>query len=123
MASVERQQHALEVLRCINKAITNLRLYPEQSVQAINAVEAAYAELNVFLGLYDALCFGLHKGMATLDGTIFERKEREQLGELTLVDFLDKAGFEVMTLSQGMDRQRFKQVLSFFTTNPEQMQK
>ncbi len=123
MASVERQQHALEVLRCINKAITNLRLYPEQSVQAINAVETAYAELNVFLGLYNALCFGLHKGVATLDGTIFERKEREQLGELTLVDFLDKAGLEVMTLKQGIERESFRQVLSFFTTNPEQIQK
>lgn len=123
MASVERQQHALEVLRSINKAITNLRLYPEQSVQAVNAVDAAYAELNIFLGLYDALCFGLHKGVATLDGTLYERKEREQLGELALVDFLDKAGLTVMTLSQGIDRQRFKQILSFFTTNPEQMQK
>lgn len=123
MASVERQQHALEVLRCINKAITNLRLYPGQSVQVLNAVEKAYSELKIYLALYSALCFGLHKGVATLDGTIYERKEREQLDELALVDFLDKAGLTVMTLSQGIDRQRFRQVLSFFTTNPEQIHK
>ncbi len=123
MASVERQQHALEVLRCINKAITNLRLYPEQSVQVINAVEEAYAELKIFLGLYDALCFGLHKGVATLDGTLYGKKEREQLDELALVDFLDKAGLERMTLSPGIDRLKFKQLLSFFATNPDHIQK
>lgn len=123
MASVERQQHALEVLKSINKAITNLRLYPEQSVQVVNAVETAYAELKIFSGLYGVLCFGLHKGVATLDGTLYEKKEREQLDELALVDFLDKAGLEVMTLTQGIDRQSFKQVVSFFVTNPEQIQK
>ncbi|MBW6520273.1 MAG: cyclic nucleotide-binding domain-containing protein [Desulfoarculaceae bacterium] len=123
MASIDRQQHALEVLRSINKAITNLRLYPGQSVQVVKAVEKAYSELKVFLRLYDALCFGFHKGVPTLDSFIFERKEREQLDALSLVDSLEKAGFEKMTLARGIDRKRFKQVLSFFTATPEQIQK
>lgn len=123
MASVDRQQHALEVLKCINKAVTNLRLYPEQSVQVVNTVENAYSELKIFLRLYEALRFGLHKGVPTLDGSIFERKGREQLDALALVDSLDRAGLEVMTLAQGIDRKRFKQVLSFFTATPEQIQK
>jgi CRP-like cAMP-binding protein len=123
MASIEQQQHALEVLKLINKAITNLRLYPEQSVQVVNAVENAYVELKAFLRLYEALRFGLHKGVPTLNGVIFERKEREQLDALALVDFLGKAGFTVLTLTPGMDRKRFKQVLSFFTANPDQIQK
>ena len=123
MVSVDRQQHALEVLKCINKAITNLRLYPEQSVQVSNTVEKAYSELKVFLRLYGTLNFGFHKGVPTLDGVIFERKGREQLDDLSLVDFLDKAGLTGMTLAQGLDRKRFKQVLSFFTTHHEQIQK
>ncbi|MBU0664859.1 MAG: cyclic nucleotide-binding domain-containing protein [Proteobacteria bacterium] len=123
MASVDRQQHALEVLKFINKAITNIRLYPEQSVQVSNTVEKAYSELKTFLRLYGTLNFGLHKGVPTLDGVIFERKGREQLDDLSLVDFLDKAGLRGMTLAQGLDRKRFKQVLSFFTTHHEQIQK
>ncbi|MDO9040844.1 MAG: cyclic nucleotide-binding domain-containing protein [Desulfocapsaceae bacterium] len=123
MTSIERQQHALEVLKCINKAITNLRLYPEQSAQVINAVEKAYTELKIFLRLYQNLRFGLHKGVPTLNGTIFEKKEREQLDALALVDALGKAGLQMMTLTPGMDRRRLKQVLSFFTANPEQIYK
>jgi CRP-like cAMP-binding protein len=123
MVSVDRQQHALEVLKCINKAITNLRLYPEQSVQVSNTVEKAYSELKVFLRLYGTLNFGFHKGVPSLDGVIFERKRREQLDDLALVDFLDKVGLTGMTLAQGLDRKRFKQVLSLFTTHHEQIQK
>ncbi len=123
MASIAQQQHALEVLKLINKAITNLRLYPEQSVQVINAVENAYVEMKAFLRLYEALRFGLHKGVPTLNGVIFERKEREQLDALALVDSLGKAGFTVLTLTPGMDRKRFKQVLSFFIATPDQIQK
>ncbi|MDD3813014.1 MAG: cyclic nucleotide-binding domain-containing protein [Desulfocapsaceae bacterium] len=123
MVSVDRQQHALEVLKYINKAITNLRLYPEQSVQVGNTVEKAYSELKIFLRLYGTLNFGLHKGVPTLDGVIFERRGREQLDDLSLVDFLDKAGLTGMTLVQGLDRKRFKQILSFFTTHHEQIQK
>ena len=123
MASIDRQQHALEVLKGINKAITNLRLYPEQSVQVINAVENAYGELKIFLRLYQTLCFGLHKGIPTLNGTLFEKKEREQLDALALVDALNKAGLQTMTLTSGMDRRKFKQVLSFFTAHPEQIHK
>ena len=123
IASIERQQHALEVLKCINKAITNLRLYPEQSAQVINAGEKAYTELKIFLRLYQNLRFGLHKGVPTLNGTIFEKKEREQLDALALVDALGKAGLQMMTLTPVMDRRRFKQVLSFFTANPEQIYK
>ncbi|MFH2124753.1 MAG: cyclic nucleotide-binding domain-containing protein [Pseudomonadota bacterium] len=123
MASVDRQQHALEVLKCINKAITNLRLYPEHSVQVSNTVEKAYSELKIFLRLYGTLNFGFDKGVPTLDGVIFERKGREQLDDLSLVDFLDKAGLPGMHLAQGLDRKRFKQILSFFTTHQEQMQK
>jgi CRP-like cAMP-binding protein len=123
MASIEQQQQALDVLKCINKAITSLRLYPEQSVQVINAVEKAYTELKAFLRLYQSLRFGLHKGVPTLNDTIFERKEREQLDALVLVDALGKAGFQVMNLTPGMDRKRFKQVLSFFTASPEQLNK
>ena len=123
MASIEQQQHALDVLKCINKAITNLRLYPEQSIQVINAVEKAYTELKIFLRLYQSLRFGLHKGVATLNETIFERREREQLDALILVDALDKAGLQVMNLTPGMDRRKFKQMLSFFTASPEQLHK
>ncbi len=123
MASIEQQQHALDVLKCINKAITNLRLYPEQSIQVINAVEKAYTELKIFLRLYQSLRFGLHKGVATLNDTIFERREREQLDALILVDSLDKAGLQVMNLTPGMDRRKFKQMLSFFTASPEQLHK
>lgn len=123
MASIDRQQHALEVLKSINKAITNLRLYPEQSVQVLNAVEKAYSDLKIYVRLYEALCFGLHKGVPTLDNSIFERKGREQLAALSLIDSLEKAGFEVMTLAQGIDRKRFKRVLSFFTATPEQIQR
>ncbi len=123
MSSLDRQQHALEVLKFINKAITNLRLYPEQSVQVSNTVEKAYSELKTFLRLYGSLNFGLHKGVPTLDGVIFERKGREQLDDLSLVDFLDKAGLTGMALAQGLDRKRFKQVLSFFTTHHEQIHK
>lgn len=123
MASIEQQQHALDVLKCINKAITNLRLYPEQSIQVINAVEKAYIELKVFLRLYQSLRFGLHNGVPSLNDTILERREREQLAALVLVDALDKAGFQVMNLTPGMDRKRFKQMLSFFTASPEQLNK
>ena len=123
MASIEHQQHALDVLKCINKAITNLRLYPEQSIQVINAVEKAYTELKIFLRLYQSLRFGLYKGVPSLDDTLFERREREQLDALSLVDALDKAGFQVMNLTPGMDRKRFKQMLSFFTASPEQLNK
>ncbi|MEK6201902.1 MAG: HEAT repeat domain-containing protein, partial [Desulfobulbaceae bacterium] len=123
MASIDRQQHALEVLKSINKAVTNLRLYPEQSVQVLNAVEKAYSELKAYIRLYEALCFGLHKGVPTLDNSLFEKKGREQLAALSFVDSLEKAGFEGMTLTQGIDRKRFKQVLSFFTATPEQIQK
>ncbi len=123
MASIEQQRHALEVLKYINKAITNLRLYPEQSVQVINAVEKAYTELKIYLRLYQSLRFGLHKGVPTLNNTLFGRKEREQLDALLLVDVLAKAGLQVMTLTPGVDRRRFKQVLSFFTASPEQIHK
>lgn len=129
MGSVDRQQHALEVLKSVNKAVTNLRLYSEQSAQATNAVEKAYSELKSYLRLYQTLCFGLDNGLnnglrdglPTLDGIVFEKKAREQLGALTLVDSLARAGFERMTLSQGIDRKRFKQILSFFTATPEQI--
>jgi len=123
MASVDRQQHALEVLKCINKAITNLRLYSDQSAQAINATEKAYAELKLFLRLYKTFCFGLCDGVPTLEGITFDRKGREQLDALTLVDTLAKSGFEGLTLNQGMDRKRLKQLLSFFVATPEQIQK
>ncbi len=123
MVSIEQQRHVLEVLKYINKAITNLRLYPEQSVQVINAVEKAYTELKIFLRLYQALRFGLDKGVPILNDTIFERKEREQLDALVLVDALDKAGLQLMNLTPGMDRRRFKQVLTFFTASPEQIHK
>ena len=123
MASVDRQQHALEVLKCINKAITNLRLYSDQSAQAINATEKAYAELKLFLRLYKTFCFGLCDGVPTLEGIAFDRKGREQLNALTLVDTLAKSGFEGLTLNQGMDRKRLKQLLSFFVATPEQIQK
>jgi len=129
MGNVDRQQHALEVLKSVNKAVTNLRLYSEESAQAKNAVEKAYSELKIYLRLHKTLCFGLdiglnnglHDGLPTLDGIVFERKAREQLDALTLVDSLAKAGFERMTLSQGIDRKRFKQFLSFFTATPEQI--
>jgi len=123
MASVDRQQRALDVLKHINKAITNLRLYSDQSVQALNTVEKAYSELKSFLRGYKNLCFGLHAGVATLDGIAIDRKGREQLAALTLVDTIAKAGFEGITLNQGLDRKRFKQILSFFTATPEQIQK
>jgi len=123
MANVDRQQHALEVLKYINKAITNLRLYSEQSAQALNAAEKAYAELKLFLRLYKTFCFGLRDGVPTLDGIAFDRKGREQLDALTLVDTLAKSGFERLTLSQGIDRKRLKQLLSFFVATPEQIQK
>jgi len=123
MASIDRQQHALDVLKYINKAITNLRLYSDQSVQALNAVEKAYAELKGFLRVHKSLCFGLHAGVATLDGIVIDRKGREQLAALTMVDSLAKGEFEGMALTQGLDRKRFKQILSFFTATPEQIQK
>jgi len=86
-------------------------------------VEKAYSELKSFLRQYHGLCFGLHGGVATLDGVSIDRKGREQLAALTMVDTLARAGFEGMTLTQGLDRKRFKRVLSFFTATPEQIQK
>ncbi len=121
MASSEQQQHALNVLKGMNKAITTLRLYPEQSAQVENAVETAYSDLKPFTRLYKQLSLGLEKGVPALDGIIFDRNSREQLNGLSMIGMLDKAGFEVMTLGQGIDRKRFKQILSFFTTSPEQI--
>lgn len=121
MGSIERQQHALEVLKSVNKAVTNLRLYSEQSAQAMNAVEKAYSESKVYLRLHKSLCFGLDDGAPTLDGVVFEKKAREQLDALTLVDFLARTGLAQMTLSQGIDRKHFKRILSFFTATPEQI--
>lgn len=123
MTGRDRQQHAVEVIKYLNKAVTNIRLYPEQSVQVVNAVESAYAELKAFLRSYRVLDFKLHKGVPTLDGVIFDRKSREQLDALLLVDFLDKSGLHCMALAQGIDRKRLKQILSVFTATPEQIQK
>jgi CRP-like cAMP-binding protein len=123
MASVDRQQHALDVLKSLNKAITNIRLYPEQSAQAVNAVEQAYTELKGYLRLYNVLRFGLVEGVPTLDDVLFEKKGREQLNALSLIDFLNKAGFKVLILSRSVDRKGLKKILSFFSTTPEQMNK
>ncbi len=123
MASSDRQRHALEVLKSMNKAITTLRLYPAQSVQVSNTIEKAYAELKLFIRLYDRLSFGLEKEVPTLDGVIFDRKSREQLNALSMVDLLNKTGLEAMILAHGIDRKRFKQILTFFTVNPEQIGK
>ncbi len=123
MASSEQQQHALDVLKGMNKAITTLRLYPEQSVQVGNTIETAYSDLKQFIRLYKHLSLSLEQGVPALDGVIFDRNGREQLNSLSMVDMLNKAGFEVMILGQGIDRKRFKQILSFFTANPEQIAK
>ncbi len=123
MTNVDRQQHALEVLKCINKAITTLRLYSDQNAQALSAAEKAYAELKLYLRLHKTFCFGLRDGVPTLDGVAFDKKGRKQLEALTLVETLSRSGFECLTLTQGIDRKRLKQILSFFVATPEQMQK
>ncbi len=123
MASIDQQQHGLEVLKSINKAVTNLRLYPEQSVQVLKAVENAYAELKIFIRQHGSFHFGLHHGGPTINDFRLDKKAREQLSALTLVDVLDKAGFTIMALAPGIDRKQFKQVLSFFTATPEQLQR
>ncbi|MBV5345364.1 MAG: hypothetical protein JZU63_07470, partial [Rhodoferax sp.] len=83
----------------------------------------AYAELKLYLRLHKTFCFGLRDGVPTLDGVPFDKKGRKQLEALTLVDTLARSGFEGLTLTQGIDRKRFKQVLSFFVPTPEQMLK
>lgn len=123
MAGSEQQQRAVEVMKSLNKAVTSLRLYPEQSAQVMNATEGAYADLKAYLRFYQILDFKLHKGVPTLDGVIFDRKCREQLDALSLVDALDKMGLPAMVLAQGIDRKKLRLIISFFTATPEQIQR
>jgi len=122
MAQGDKQQESLEILKLINAASTALRLYPEDSTQVTNSLESAYQGTKLFVRNNGLLRFSLLNGSYMLNGEPVDNPTRERLQLLTFSDQLQKLELNELILSKGLDRIRFKKILSVFSATPEQVQ-
>lgn len=123
MTNGDRQQESLEMLKLINAASTNLRLYPADSAQVRNAIEGAYQGVKSFLRNHEQFHFSSHDGVCQLAGVVVDKPIQERLKLLTIPDLLQKMELTELVLSKGFDRKTFKKILSVFSATPEQVQK
>jgi hypothetical protein len=123
MGQDNSQQETLETLKLINAASTALRLYPEDSVQVTNSLENAYQGTKLFVRTNNLLRFSLLNGRYLLNGEPVDNPTRERLQLLTFSDQLRKLELNELIFSRGIDRVRFKKILTVFSATPEQVQK
>jgi hypothetical protein len=121
MAQGARQHEILDTLKLINAASTAFRLYPEDSVQVVNATENAYLGVKTFLRSHEILRFSYLKDGYYLNGEAVDNPTRERLQLLTFSDQLRKMELNELVLAKGFDRIVFKKVLSVFGATPEEI--
>lgn len=111
------------MLKLINAASTALRLYPDDSVNVRGSIETAYQGVKSFLRKNNLLRFSFLDGKYLLNGIPVPKRMREQLQMLTFRDQLQKMELNEFVLSTGIDRNKFKKILSVFKATPEQISK
>ena len=123
MVQDDNQLESLETLKLINAASTALRLYPEDSVKVRESIETAYQGTKTFLRKNNLLRFSFLDGEYFLNGSPVSKRMREQFKMLTFRDQLQKMELNEFVLSTGIDRKKFKKILSVFKATPEQISK
>ena len=116
------QQKGLETLKLINAASTALRLYPGGSTQVTEAFESAYQGVKLFVRKNRMLRFSLLNGSYWLNGEPADNPTRERLELLSFSDQLRKLEFNELVFYKGIDRARFKKILSVLSATPDQVQ-
>lgn len=123
MAEVDKQQVALDVLKSLNAAVTTTKLYPPSFPQVAAAEEKAFEKATEFLNKFGSISFSLIDdepklcGLPVSQRTLGKRHGEDVFQQLRLLHM------EHVVLEKGFSRKQFVQLLIFFTTSPQLINK
>lgn len=123
MAEADKQQIALDVLKGLNAAVKTTKLYPPQFPQVGNAFENAFSQINEYLRRHGELSFSLIDDDPRLCGLPVSQKTLGKIHGEDIYQQLKLLHFEHLVLERELSRSVFKQLLVFFTTSPQLINK
>ncbi len=123
MTDAGKQQLALESLKTLNNAITTTKLYPPSFPQVAGSVEKANESIRNYLRKYGELGFSLVDDEPRLCGLPVSQKTLGKTHGEDIFQQLRLLKITHIVLQPGMSRQEFQQVLVFFTTSPQLINK
>ncbi len=119
MAEADKQQVALEVLKGLNAAVKTTKLYPPHFPQVGNAFENAFTQVTEYLRRYGELSFSLVDDDPKLCGLPVSQKTLGRIHGEDIYQQLRLLQFEHLVLDRQLSQAVFKQLLVFFTTSPQ----
>ena len=111
MIEASRQQELFDTLKAFNNSVVSIRLYPEGAQQRTNAVERGYKLLRQHLRHRGMFTLGLRDADAELCGEIVPAETLQSISNLILYRQLDLLGLTQLTISSGLDKTSFQNLL------------
>lgn len=123
MTDADKQHEALEVLKSLNTAVTTTKLYPPSFPQVANAVENAFVHTTDFLKKHGSINFSLVDGQPNLCGAPVKEKTLGKMHGEAIYQQLKLLKLDHVVIEQDLYESLFQQLLIFFTTSPQLVNK
>ncbi len=123
MTDAAKQHDALEVLKSLNSAVTTTKLYPPSFPQVANAVENAFVHTTNYLQKYGSLNFSIVHGEPNLCGSPVKEKTLGKMHGEAIYQQLKLLKLDHVVIENDIHESLFHQLLIFFTTSPQLVNK